>query len=102
MSNFYKKILFRCLLLIVTVRFISFPLNFIVSVVSVEDVQFFSLSSLFCTYNAAVLCLNLVIGSLHCYIVTPLQCNEMCPSGNLLSFYALYGMHFGMTKCPVP
>ena len=35
------KILFRCLLLIVTVRFISFPLSFIVSVVSVVDVQFF-------------------------------------------------------------
>ena len=36
------KILFRCLLLIVTVRFISFPLSFIVSVVSVVDVQFLS------------------------------------------------------------
>ena len=35
----YKKTLLRCLLLIVTVRFISFPLSFIVSVVSVEDVQ---------------------------------------------------------------
>ena len=35
------KNLFRCLLLIVTVRFISFPLSFIVSVVSVEDFQFF-------------------------------------------------------------
>ena len=35
------KILFRCLLLIVTVRFISFPLSFIVSVVSVVDVQIF-------------------------------------------------------------
>ena len=35
------KNLFRCLLLIVTVRFISFPLSFIVSVVSVEDVHFF-------------------------------------------------------------
>ena len=35
------KILFRCLLLIVTVCFISFPLSFIVSVVSVVDVQFF-------------------------------------------------------------
>ena len=35
------KILLRCLLLIVTVRFISFPLSFIVSVVSVVDVQFF-------------------------------------------------------------
>ena len=33
---------------------------------------------------------NLIIGSLHCYFLTPLQCNEMCPSRNLLSFYALY------------
>ena len=37
----YRKNLFRCLLLIVTVCFISFPLSFIVSVVSVVDVQFF-------------------------------------------------------------
>ena len=36
-----QKILFRCLLLIVNVRFISIPLSFIVSVVSVEDFQFF-------------------------------------------------------------
>ena len=33
-------------------------------------------------------CLDL--DSLHRYIVTLLQCKEMCPSGNLLSFYALY------------
>ena len=32
----------------------------------------------------------LELDSLHCYIVTLLQCNEMCPSGNLFSFYAQY------------
>ena len=48
------KILLRCLLLNVTVCYISYPLNVIGLVVSVEDVKFFSHSSLFCTYNAAV------------------------------------------------
>ena len=33
--------------------------------------------------------LYIVILSLTLYIVTPLQCNKICPSGNLLSFYAL-------------
>ena len=51
-SSFRQILLLRCLLLIVTVCYISFPLNFIVTVVLVED--FYSHSSLFCTYNAAV------------------------------------------------
>ena len=65
------KNLFRCLLLIVTVRFISFPLSFIVSVVSVEDVHFFKPVS-FVTLVTAVsgrLCLLKILFLLvtYCY-----------------------------------
>ena len=80
------------------VCFIGFLLIYIVLVVSVEDVQFFPLLSLSCISYSSVwshhivnlsLTLYIVILSLTLYIVTPLQCNKICPSGNLLSFYAL-------------
>ena len=74
------KILFRCLFLIVTVCFISFPLNFIVSVVSVEDVQFFSLFALImlqCSAKILLLAACTVI-LLHCYSVTKCVLPEIC------------------------
>ena len=65
------KNLFRCLLLIVTVRFISFPLSFIVSVVSVEDVHFFkpvsfvtlvtAVSGRLCLLKILLRCLLLIV-----------------------------------------
>ena len=46
---------------------------------------------LFCsTFDHKVSCLHLTISLLCLHSVTPLQCNEMSPTRNLLSFCALY------------
>ena len=75
------KNLFRCLLLIVTVRFISFPLSVIVSVVSVEDVHFFkpvsfvtlvtAVSDRLCLLKILFRCLLLIVTV--CFISFPLS-----------------------------
>ena len=71
------KILFRCLLLIVTVRFISFPLSFIVSVVDVQFFSLFALIMLQCSAKILLLASCTVI-LLHRYSVTKCVLPEIC------------------------
>ena len=86
------KNLFRCLLLIVTVCFISFPLNFIVSVVLVEYVHFFhfhlyfALIKLQCSAKFLLLAACTVI-LLHRYSVMKCVLAEIC---SLFMPYMLY------------
>ena len=78
-----KKNLFRCLLLIVTVHFFCFSLNFIVTFVSVEDVHFFhfhlyfALITLQCSATILLLAAWTVI-LLHRYSVTKCVLPEIC------------------------